>query len=142
MGEVTLGERVEVSLNARTWAARSADVGNPHAVVQVDSAETLTGLDLSTQPGWSPASAFPNGTNVEFVVVEEPTRLRLRVHERGVGETESCGTGVVAAAAVLAPNSRCQVRVPGGVLRVDTTGPEAILTGPAVIVGRGSFALS
>lgn len=142
MGAVTLGEQVEVSLNARTWAARSANVGNPHAVVQVDSAKTLTELDLSTQPGWSPASAFPNGANVEFVVVEEPARLRLRVHERGVGETESCGTGVVAAAAVLAPNSRCQVRVPGGVLQVDTTGPEAILTGPAVIVGRGSFVLS
>lgn len=142
MGAVRVGEPVEIGVAERTWRAVSADVGNPHAVVQVDSAETLTGLDLTIPPVWHPQTAFPQGVNVEFAVLEGPGRLRLRVHERGVGETESCGTGVVATAAVLAPKSSCQVTVPGGVLHVDTTGPEAILTGPAVVVGRGSFALA
>lgn len=142
MGVVQLGDSVDLALAGHSWAARSADVGNPHAVVTLGSATALADLDLTNQPTWSPASAFPQGVNVEFVVVEAPDALRLRVHERGVGETESCGTGVVAAAAVLAPNRRCQVSVPGGVLQVDTTGDEAILTGPAVVVGRGSFALA
>lgn len=142
MGAVRVGGPVEIGLADRTWSATSADVGNPHAVVQVDSDATLTGLDLASAPVWRPQTVFPRGVNVEFAVVEGPGRLRLRVHERGVGETESCGTGVVATAAVLAPKSHCQVEVPGGVLQVDTTGPEAILTGPAVVVGRGSFALA
>lgn len=142
MGAVHRGLAVEIDLAGQRWPAQSADVGNPHAVVRLESAAELSDLDLTGQPTWNPASAFPQGANVEFVVVEAPDALRLRVHERGVGETESCGTGVVAAAATLAPNSRCRVTVPGGVLQVDTTGPEAILTGPAVVVGRGNFALS
>ncbi|HML51454.1 MAG TPA: diaminopimelate epimerase [Propionicimonas sp.] len=142
MGAVQRGAAVDINLAGRSWPAQSADVGNPHAVVVLDSAAELADLDLTEQPTWSPAGAFPRGVNVEFVVVEAPDALRLRVHERGVGETESCGTGVVAAAATLAPNRRCQVTVPGGVLQVDTTGSQAILTGPAVVAGRGSFALS
>ena len=79
--------------------------------------------------------------NAEFVVREAPGRIRLRVHERGVGETQSCGTGVVAAAAAMGDADRYTVVVPGGILEVDLAGDEAVLTGPAVIVARGTCTL-
>jgi diaminopimelate epimerase len=79
--------------------------------------------------------------NAEFVVREAPGKLRLRVFERGVGETESCGTGVVAAAAVAGVTEHCTVRVIGGTLEVDLTGQDAVLSGPAVVVARGTCPL-
>jgi diaminopimelate epimerase len=141
MGTVTVGDTVTVSLPGQAWTATSADVGNPHAVVRLGSEGELARLDLESQPSWTPASAFPDGVNVEFYVHRTADRLQLRVHERGVGETQSCGTGVVAAAAVACPGRSCVVRVPGGELEVDLTGPEAVLTGPAVIVANGEFRL-
>jgi diaminopimelate epimerase len=71
-------------------------VGNPHAVSFVDDLERL---DLARRPRWIPAETFPEGVNLEFVRVLGPRHLAMRVHERGVGETRSCGTGTVAAAA-------------------------------------------
>ena len=141
MGTVTTGDQVTVSLPGYAWAATSANVGNPHAVVRLGSEGELARLDLDLAPSWTPQSAFPDGVNVEFYVQKTVDRLQLRVHERGVGETQSCGTGVVAAAAVAAPGATCVVRVPGGELEVDLTGPEAVLTGPAVIVASGEFRL-
>jgi diaminopimelate epimerase len=141
MGTVTTGDQVTVSLPGYAWAATSANVGNPHAVVRLGSEGELARLDLDLAPSWTPQSAFPDGVNVEFYVQKTVDRLQLRVHERGVGETQSCGTGVVAAAAVACPGATCVVRVPGGELEVDLTGPEAVLTGPAVIVASGEFRL-
>ena len=87
--------------------------------------------------------AFPNGVNVEFIHVDGPGALSMRVYERGVGETRSCGTGVVASAAAYRAASDhegpVRVTVPGGELTVDFDGDNARLTGPAVIVGRGEF---
>lgn len=141
MGPVTFGEPVTVTHAGETRPAASVHVGNPHAVCVVD-AETLASLDLGDAPSWQPAAAFPNGVNVEFVVQEAPGRLRLRVHERGVGETWSCGTGVVAAAAAVGGSDHCTVAVPGGTLEVDLTGDDAVLIGPAVIVARGTCILN
>ena len=139
MGAVTTGDQVTISFPGHAWAATSVDVGNPHAVVRLGSEGELTRLDLDAAPSWTPQAAFPDGVNVEFYVQKTVDRLQLRVHERGVGETQSCGTGVVAAAAVACPGAKCLVRVPGGELEVDLTGPEAVLTGPAVIVAAGEF---
>jgi diaminopimelate epimerase len=139
MGPASVGDQVHIDLGERQWPATAVNVGNPHAVVRLGDGELLADLDLTTSPVWTPADAFPAGVNVEFVVADGPGRIRMRVHERGVGETQSCGTGVVAAAAVAAPGATCEVVVPGGELQVDLTGDEAILVGPAEIVARGRY---
>ena len=89
-------------------------VGNPHAVSFVDD---LDALDLTVAPRWAPAEAFPDGVNLEFVRVLGPEHLAMRVYERGVGETRSCGTGTVAAAAATRSRSTGSGRagdLPGG----------------------------
>ncbi|MFT4111024.1 diaminopimelate epimerase [Propionicimonas sp.] len=141
MGPVRVGETVVLRLGTDSWRARRVDVGNPHAVADVSSVRTLVDLDLTHTPTWHPADAFPHGVNAEFVVRQGPGHLRLRVHERGVGETCSCGTGVVAAAAAMGDAAHCVVDVPGGTLEVDLDGEEAVLTGPAEIVARGTCTL-
>jgi diaminopimelate epimerase len=112
----------------------AAGTGNPHFVVLVDDPEAvplaLHGPVLETDP------RFPRRTNVEMVAVRGG-RLQMRVWERGVGETRSCGSGACAAAAVahrrgLVP-ARSTVRVPGGELRVDV-GSTVHLGGPVVHV--------
>ena len=142
MGRPTVGEAVTVGVRGRTWSATSVNVGNPHAVALVGSADDLGGLDLSDAPSRTPASAFPDGANVEFVTVTGDHRVRMRVHERGVGETCSCGTGTVAAASVMAmsageADSTWSVEVLGGVVEVECRDGQAWLTGPAEIVARG-----
>lgn len=130
-------------------------VGNPHVVVALASDAELEALDLTEAPVLTPAP--PDGANVEFVVPGDPLvaggvgRIRMRVHERGSGETLSCGTG--AAAAALATRSWAgegapdawRVRVPGGevgVRVVDTAdGPHVLLSGPAVLVFTGTVIL-
>lgn len=135
-------EEVSVTLGGTTWPAVKVDVGNPHAVVFLGD-EDLARLNLQNQPTWEPASAYPHGVNVEFIRVDSPGRLNMRVHERGVGETRSCGTGVVAAAAAYrrrtGQDGTIHVTVPGGDLTVDFDGDDARLTGPAVIIGRGEY---
>lgn len=139
-------EPVGVSVGHMSWPATAVDVGNPHAVALVGSAEALDALDLGTPPGRTPASAFPNGVNVEFVEEVGPRSVRMRVHERGVGETMSCGTGTVAVAAAVAAvhgetAGTWTVQVPGGVVEVELADGQAWLTGPAEIVARGEVAL-
>jgi diaminopimelate epimerase len=124
-------------------AGVAVDVGNPHLVCVLGSEDDLAGLDLSVPPAHDP-DVFPNGVNVEFVLPTAPDHLRMRVHERGVGETRSCGTGTVAAVAGVLfgrgeHRGAVTVDVPGGRLRV-TLGPEeSTLAGPAVFVARGEL---
>lgn len=146
MGTVTLGAEVEVSLDVRTWHAVSVDVGNPHAVVILDEGTDLAALPVQRRPSWSPTEAFPHGANVEFVVPTGERSMSLRVHERGSGETLSCGTGVVASAAAFARARGTglgdySVRVPGGQLTVTLAEDQATLTGPAVLVATGETSL-
>ena len=134
-----------VSVDGHDWPATAVDVGNPHAVAVV-AADDLAALDLSRQPAWRPDDRFPHGVNVEFVDVVGDRHLRLRVHERGVGETASCGTGTVAAAVAVASargtgDGTWQIDVPGGTLEVELAERQAWLTGPAVIVARGRVRL-
>ncbi|QTX05018.1 diaminopimelate epimerase [Agromyces archimandritae] len=131
------------------------DVGNPHVVVAVADDAELDAVDLAYIPVLDPEPA--DGANVEFVVPAEPLardgvgRIRMRVHERGSGETLSCGTGAVAAALAVrhwagaaAPDD-WRVQVPGGVLGVRMfdadDGEHVMLSGPAVLVYDGVLAL-
>ncbi|HEY3738143.1 MAG TPA: diaminopimelate epimerase [Jatrophihabitans sp.] len=113
------------------------EMPNPHVVVLVDSAVDLADLDLDYAPVVDPA--LPNGQNVEFIHRAGDHHLAMRVYERGVGETRSCGTGICAVvAAVGSPDgSRWQVDVPGGTTSVVwREDGEIELTGPAVLVGE------
>jgi len=127
------------------------NVGNPHVVVALASQDELVGLDLTQAPQLTPAPAA--GANVEFVVPADPMirdgvgSISMRVHERGSGETLSCGTGIVAAALATrhwagagAPN-QWTVRVPGGTLGVrmfaTEDGEQVGLSGAAELVFDG-----
>jgi diaminopimelate epimerase len=105
----------------------------------------VTALDLLGRPEVD-AGLFPDGVNVEFVNLLPAERvdvhIRMRVHERGVGETRSCGTGACAAAyAALVAGGRTEgtvaVDVPGGRLSVSVGADTTVLTGPAVLVTSG-----
>jgi diaminopimelate epimerase len=116
-------------------------VGNPHLACLVDA--PLDGFDLAGPPRLDPAQ-FPEGGNVELVRVTGPGEAQMRVHERGSGETRSCGTGAVAAAAAAAAaagqhHATWQVSLPGGQLTVTLEPATAWLTGPAVIVAEGEL---
>jgi diaminopimelate epimerase len=132
-----------VSLRGRSYEAGAVDTGNPHAVALVDS---LVEVGELTEPPEFDADLFPNGVNVEFVEPRGEGRLAMRVYERGVGETASCGTGAVAAAAGAAAqlgnatSGTYLVEVRGGVLSV-TLAPDgcAHLKGPAVLVAEGTW---
>jgi diaminopimelate epimerase len=148
MGPVAVGEhRVQVTVGADApLDGVPVSVGNPHAVSFVDD---LDRLDLATAPGWAPAGSFPDGVNLEFVRVLEPQHLAMRVFERGVGETRSCGTGTVAAAAAARFREgrldddpvTYRVDAPGGTVEVELAGGEASLVGPAVLVASGEVSV-
>jgi len=140
MGKVEeLGDEVDVEQNGHRWPALHINVGNPHAVVFVESLAEVG--SLASAPLVSPDDVYPDGTNVEFVEVISNHEVRMRVHERGSGETRSCGTGVcaVALATVIHTGKRLPatltVHVPGGTLQVEFDGhSNAVLTGPALLL--------
>ena len=131
------------------------NVGNPHVVVALADKQELANLELHEAPRLTPAA--PEGANVEFIVPAEPMvrdgvgYISMRVHERGVGETLSCGTGIVAAALASrnwggpgSPN-QWQVTVPGGTLGVrmfaTEEGEHVGLSGAAELVFEGTLEL-
>ncbi|MCV2393455.1 diaminopimelate epimerase [Actinotalea sp. M2MS4P-6] len=135
-------------------AGLSVDVGNPHTVLALAGLEELAAADLTAAPQVDPVP--PTGTNVELVVPLGERRtadgavgaVRMRVHERGVGETRSCGTGACAAALAVrawagagAPDV-WRVEVPGGVVRVTVHGGRVELAGPAVLVAEAEVDLA
>ena len=142
MGHAVLDDEypeVAVTANGKSWPAFNINVGNPHAVVFVDDLSQAG--DLLSAPEVDPPAAYPEGVNVEFVQILDNGELAMRVHERGVGETQSCGTGTcaVALAATLRGRkslpSHWVINPPGGRLVVDTDGHNnATLIGPAVLL--------
>jgi diaminopimelate epimerase len=120
-------------------------MGNPHAVTLVDNVDTAPVLTLG--PQIQALSAFPRGVNVGFMQVLDRSHIRLRVFERGAGETLACGTG--ACAAVVAGirlgllDAQVDVQTHGGVLTVAWAGAASpvMLTGPATTVFQGSLTL-
>jgi diaminopimelate epimerase len=138
-----------VSVGDRDWPARNVNMGNPHAVAFVD--DLAHAGDLYSPPPFSPAAAYPDGVNVEFVVDRGPGHVAMRVHERGSGETRSCGTGACAVAVAAARRDgddptatgtpvTYTVDVPGGTLVItERADGEIEMTGPAVIVAEGEI---
>lgn len=130
----------------------SVSLGNPHVVVALANLAELENLDLGMQPELEPEP--PQGANVEFVVLDEPlisegvAGLTMRVFERGVGETLSCGTGVAAAALAIrhwagGEQNHWRVRVPGGEVAVrmypTEEGEHVAISGPAEISFTGNW---
>ena len=138
MGQVSeVYDEVTVSVGEHSWSATHIDVGNPHAVAFVEDLAALG--DLKEAPVAD--GDYPDGVNVEFVTFLPNGQLAMRVHERGVGETQSCGTGTVAVALAATLHmkqklpSRWVINPPGGRLIVDIDGhSNATLIGPAVLV--------
>ncbi|MBX6371004.1 MAG: diaminopimelate epimerase [Acidothermus sp.] len=127
-----------VRVDGREFSGTRVSVGNPHLVCAVEDLDHLDLTRLTVEP-----TDFPEGVNVEFVEFAEPGRLRVRVRERGVGETESCGSGACAVAAAFATDPRrpadgwWRIRLRGGELGVRLDDDQVTLVGPAVIVAEG-----
>jgi diaminopimelate epimerase len=142
MGPAVVGRTSTASLEGVAFPGISVDVGNPHLACVTDV--PLDGLDLTRPPGHDPA-LFPHGVNAEFVTpLDGRGEVRMRVHERGVGETRSCGTGTVAAVvAALRHAGRAtgsvSAHTPGGGLRVTVDETTTTLHGPAVLVAHGEL---
>ncbi len=150
MGEPTLLDTSAVTVRPHEvadgppgWPVTGVLIPNPHAVAFVDDLDQAG--ELSRAPRVQPAESYPEGVNVEFVRILAEDHIELRVFERGVGETLSCGTGACAAAVAAllragrgpgAPTVR--VDVPGGAVRVTwQRSGSVLLAGPAVTVARG-----
>jgi diaminopimelate epimerase len=140
MGQVNdEGDIVSVAVNDHTYSARHISIGNPHAVAFLDDLDTVGSLDDA--PVVTPESVYPEGVNVEFVEIESPDTVIMRVHERGSGETRSCGTGTCAVALAATIHTRGHlparwiIKPPGGTLIVEIDGhSNATLTGPAELI--------
>lgn len=132
-------------VGGRRFGGLAVDVGNPHLAC-VDAALTaadLAAIDVAA-PVWFDATQFPAGVNVEILTAPVDGDVTMRVHERGVGETRSCGTGTVAAAvAALAhlglETGSLRVRIPGGEVTVTITDTSSYLRGPSVLVANGEL---
>ena len=122
-------------------AVRPVGVGNPHAVLFVDDIDDVDveGIGSTIERD----AIFPDGSNVEFVEFDEGNRIKVRVWERGVGETQASGTGSAAAAfaarAVQELSDAVTVVLPGGELLIEFDEVGVWMTGPASIVYRGTF---
>lgn len=143
MGQSRLEDtRRTVTVAGQELAAFDVDMGNPHAVAFLPEGLVLEELDLTGRPTLDPEPAA--GANIELVSARGPRHVAMRVFERGVGETRSCGTGVAAVAVAAARRAGDDsglpwtVDVPGGRLSVGWT-PEGqvTLTGPAQLVADG-----
>ncbi|GGM62204.1 diaminopimelate epimerase [Longimycelium tulufanense] len=141
MGPTRVDGSSQATLDGFTFPGLAVDVGNPHLVCATEL--PVADLNLSSPPGYD-RGLFPHGVNVEFVNPLDTETVRMRVYERGVGETRSCGTGTVAVVAatlnaVGERTGRRRVLVPGGAVDVAITESGSTLTGPAVIVARGEL---
>lgn len=134
-----------VVVNGKEYAVTAVSMGNPHAVVFMDG---IDALDLpALGPGFEHHPLFPQRTNTEFVDVVNEARVRMRVWERGAGETLACGTGACAVAVASFLNGRTgrtiDVDLRGGTLRItwDENDGHVYMTGPAATVYDGVFFL-
>ena len=140
MGKVSLvsGE-ISVKVNSNKYFGFNIDVGNPHAVVFVPDLNEIG--DLAKLPDVEPVQTYPEGVNIEFAKILEDNEIQMRVYERGIGETKSCGTGTCAVALAATIKSgqklpiKWRINPPGGQLVVEIDAhSNATLTGPAVLL--------
>ena len=135
----------ELQLDGAPQRIGAVSMGNPHLVLKVPSARRAPVADLGARLERHPR--FPDRANVGFMEVVSPTHVRLRVFERGTGETLACGTGACAAVAVGRVwgdlDERVRVDLPGGQLVISWSGTDdepVWMTGSAVEVFRGEYA--
>ncbi|MFF0814082.1 diaminopimelate epimerase [Rhodococcus sp. NPDC003318] len=145
MGKVTELGTSTATVDGTQYRGLGIDVGNPHLACVSDTltAETLAALDLTVAPEFD-TEFFEHGVNIEILTAITDGAVDMRVFERGVGETRSCGTGTVAAAAAALQaagrkNGEVTVRVPGGRVVVTVKDGKATLRGPSVLVASGSL---
>jgi diaminopimelate epimerase len=132
-------------VGGRRFTGLAVDVGNPHLAC-VDASLTdddLLALDVAAPVSFD-AAQFPQGVNVEVLTAPADGAVSMRVHERGVGETRSCGTGTVAAVVAALRHAgdstgRLRVRIPGGEVDVTITDASSFLRGPSMLVARGEL---
>jgi diaminopimelate epimerase len=151
MGAPAVGGHAAAVIGSGKLEGLAVSLGNPHLACVVD--RPVAEFDLTAAPSVDHGE-FPDGVNVEVVRILGERQLEMRVHERGSGETMSCGTGAVAAAVAAAVASGAAatgsngqprltgvwtVQVPGGTLTVTLTPTTSLLTGPAVIVAEGEL---
>ncbi len=138
-------ESYDIVVNGDKYAIGAVSVGNPHAVIQVDSVANAPVLTLG--PALEKHSRFAEGVNVGFMEIVDRAHIRLRVFERGAGETLACGTGACAAVAIGIRNhlldNQVQVALPGGELNISWNGEgtSLLMTGPAQTVYQGQIQL-
>jgi diaminopimelate epimerase len=151
MGVPAVGGESEVSVTIdgvkHTWTAANVSMGNPHAVAFLDEGASLDAVGPLYDAPTHDEGVYPDGVNVEFVVRRGPAHVAMRVHERGSGETRSCGTGACAVmvATALADDpagvrgTPYRIDLPGGTLTIVWTDDGRVLmTGPAVLVAEGT----
>ncbi len=138
-------DRYRLEAAGRSVEFGAVSMGNPHAVIAVDSVASAPVAEVG--PALQRHASFPRSVNVGFMERLDEGRIRLRVYERGVGETLACGTGAAAAVAVGRRwellGERVAVELPGGTLEVNWRGPGAPLwqTGPTTTVYEGYIEL-
>jgi len=133
-----------LAIDHQTYRMGAVSMGNPHALVVVDSLDTFDVPGIGAAIGANPA--FPEGCNVGFAEIEDRRNIRLRVFERGAAETNACGSGSCAAVSILRRaklvDQKVNVTQRGGDLTITWTGGEdsVIMAGPATYVFKGIFA--
>ena len=132
-------------VNGKTWSVTAISMGNPHAIVYVDDTDSLDLLDIG--PAFECHLAFPQRTNTEFLQVLDRHTIKMRVWERGSGETLACGTGACASLVASYLNGKTDrqatLRLLGGDLKIrwDAESGHVFMTGPAAFVFDGEYPL-
>ena len=142
MGTATVSDDICLSLNGSDTEMTPVSVGNPHAVIFVNDAESAPVAELGSRIEHD--GHFPDGTNVEFAQIISGSEIRMRVWERGSGITKACGTGACATAAAAVSKGFCamgepiSVKLDGGILQITVLpGYRIIMSGPAETVYEG-----
>lgn len=138
-------DRYSIEIDHNAYTIGVVSMGNPHAVLQVENVEAAPVLQLGPQV--EAHKRFPNRVNTGFMQVVKPDHIRLRVYERGAGETLACGTGACAAVVIGIKwgllKQQVRVELPGGELQIHWQGEgyPVMMTGPAQSVFTGSLDL-
>lgn len=134
-----------IRANDQTLFCGAVSMGNPHCVMEVEDVDSAPVHEIGAL--LEPHERFPEGVNVGFMQILSDTHIRLRVFERGVGETQACGSGACAAVAIGQIQGKLgqdvRVDLPGGKLRIRWPGPGSVLkmTGPAEHIYDGQMIL-
>ncbi|MFC6634047.1 diaminopimelate epimerase [Microbulbifer taiwanensis] len=138
-------ETYPLEVDGEVFTISAVSMGNPHAVLLVDDVDAAPVEELG--PKVEHHQRFPQRVNVGFLQIESRARARLRVFERGVGETRACGTGACAAMVVARlrdlVDDSLEIQLPGGILTIHWSGPgqPVTMTGPATTVYHGQIVL-